>query len=532
MTFSTPQQRKFSNPAVELNEKRIRKQLDELPLLNLEVSIGALLDAVLPLNQEPLPYKQRLRLLELYRGSVDQVFETACDSATRSCSSQRADDQQAQRGLSELLRAMADGYKTVLHDGCRAGQLPARHAPLRNALHAAMGQLAHALLNVYRTYDVVPQRLFYELNQLFLFAEQNNVLEFVSGGDDADRGRSIAGIYKRIMLLAAVDPYHFSAGQAAQAYARLAEYAPSCVICGKQACDVPANASLVVHLGTDSRPRSRLRSTFNRDEPSVRVLDVRPVLAALEDMLEQGRRRGREAGLELRLERKLRAAVGACEARRERRAAAHRPARLLCGLETIHELIARAGVQAADDPPDHNVMMIAESPGATLLEAGSHCTIVNESAKGFMLAWETEPEDVCVSTPVALVPQDRDRDKRLVVAIVRWMRRDEDGRLQAGAEHVLGRLSAVWCRMVGVEDPSTPVPCLFVPTDREGGVPATLLAPKELYAQGRLLRLDLDRRSVCVRAGKATEEGPSFDRFEFSPASSADERREPVSEER
>ena len=69
--LTTPEQHGFQDPTLELDENRLGRWLESLPLLNCGESARLVLDALQPLNEQRLDTDKRLRLLA--SGRVDVV---------------------------------------------------------------------------------------------------------------------------------------------------------------------------------------------------------------------------------------------------------------------------------------------------------------------------------------------------------------------------------------------------------------------------------------------------------------------------
>jgi hypothetical protein len=203
LLLATPEQHGFHDPTLELDEKRLDRWLDGLPLLNCGESARLVLNALEPLNEQRLGADKRLRLLAVYQPTVSRLHGMADPLQLRRQPLSQRQRQDTVNNVERLCLAMADGYKILIKQLYEAGAHRRDARGFGAVLRGAVLQLASALLHSYRFYRPQPPFVFLELNQLYRLARQHGMQDQCGAGG-ADDQVSLATLYQAISLLAAV----------------------------------------------------------------------------------------------------------------------------------------------------------------------------------------------------------------------------------------------------------------------------------------------------------------------------------------
>ena len=162
-----PPLRETHDPAVERSERRVREWVAELPVLNPVACLDALLDALEPLNREPLAPGTRLALMEAYRPAVLAVLRGMDARTLRRLPLAPEARAEARARLVRLCEAQAAGYKHVVRTGLRAGRAPGSgDATLDAAWFRALEHAGWVLASAWRARQDPPPFTWLELHQL------------------------------------------------------------------------------------------------------------------------------------------------------------------------------------------------------------------------------------------------------------------------------------------------------------------------------------------------------------------------------
>lgn len=525
LQIKTPAQHDYDNPAVETNPKRLSKWLKQLPLLNLSASVKELRDAIELANEQPMPAKTRLRLLELYHEPVLSVFDAGEDQHLRSLPMSSAERVRVKEEMGQLCSALANGYKILVKEGHAAGQSPARNPAALLALYRAMEMTALRLLHSFRAYQVIPAFAYLDAHQLYAFARHQQVLDTPVGFEKKTVSEAGPGaLYLRIMLLAVTDPFHLGLGAAGKLFELFNHYAHLCDTLALDG-DLTAKGCFVVDLARDHPPIPCARAQAEQSLPQHGyILDVRPAVECARQRLEQFRQASTAAKVESEEVQLLKLLVPGLEKSRVRRAArrhVNRETRLAVGIDTIHYFVAtgRAALETAFADSGEAVQVRdlgSEEEGQFSLEPW---TVVNESVNGCLLVSRSRRQPSArVGDAVGIVSLGNDDRPRVTLAVVRWMRKGGKGHMEIGVEVIPGRMLPVRCIPAG-ESPAMADDQprgLFLPSAAALEVPATLMLPKQVYSRDRLIEVHTRERVTRVCAGNLVMDTAHFDRFDFT----------------
>lgn len=517
LLLQVPKQHDFSNPAVELNPKRLAAWLKELPLLNLALSAKSLVEAMVPTNLQPMPAKIRVRLLELYRDTLINIFPSLDEPVLRSQPISAQQRTLARQHGAALVRELAIGYKLVVRELHR--QDPARQPLWHPALYRAMEATALSLLDSYRSYQVPQTFTYLELHQLHVLAEQQGLLDAIPTLDKqalADHG--IGALYQRLLMLSVADPFRLPAGAAIRLWEMLARYAPAAVI-GPYQAQAPAGC-YVVERGGDSAPMpsARAQSGYELEQPV--LLDLRPALQAVGRRLEQLHDQERADSEEAKLLALLAPQLQPPRERKAPRRETRRQAWIGFGVDTIHHYLARGPRQVAEamaeNADDRQVRALArEQETDHELESWN---IVNESVSGYLLSsarrWQGEAR---VGDAIAVATPSRDpQAPRLAIAVVRWMRAGRSETVEMGVELIPGNARAVIC-----EGDAGTAPAVLLSSVPALHLAASILTPKGTHRDGAQLRVRVGKRISTVRMSTLLKQSDHLEQFEFESASAS-----------
>jgi hypothetical protein len=504
LNLSVPEQHEYSDPTVERDAERLRARLTNLPLMDVVETVRQVLSALEAFNEQKIDTDLRLELLTVFRDTVQRLFVTVDPLHVRQLALSKAQRDQATKGVEQLLLGMAGGYKIIIRDYY---DLPGKQTSDRAfalAVNHALEQLSYALLDCYRFYRSVPDRIFTEMHQLYRLARHHGLLEVsADAGLEHDQPLSTAAIYHTAMLLSLSDPFRLAEGEAGLVNDVLKQHAAGCRVVPGNSWSGNPEGRFFVDLKSDSPPETcmRLEPPVSGEEPF--LLDARDALAAVRERLSQTPAKVRQQSPEAMVLRRL---LPEESDPRKTRAARHPDSRwvqLLLGLEKIHAYLVsttRSG-SAAGGPG-----------GEPLAKATAACRIVDSSVGGMRIAWDDGGAgDARVGELLGVVEEGR----RLQLAVIRSIRVYREGGMEIGVQLIAGATAPVYCRGLDAEDDRTQC-ALFMPASEAEDVSATLIVTTGFYARGRRMLIDVSGKEIRACAGRNVFDGPVFDRFEFS----------------
>jgi hypothetical protein len=201
---------------VELRPVKIRKWLDELPMLNVIETSRKLFSMLSVNNRVAIDDRDRLELLELYRKPVKQIsFELQKQYLGLPLPLPEKHKSVAEQSRQFQIE-MAFGYKRIVLNG----ETPENPVPFDKrrqetalAIQRAIRHLSEALEISYEIYSPYPLGAWLEIHTLYRHAESLGITEMPmdDGLNKAVEYSSVGHAYKQALLLDLADPYHLPA---------------------------------------------------------------------------------------------------------------------------------------------------------------------------------------------------------------------------------------------------------------------------------------------------------------------------------
>jgi len=274
------------NPTITINPSVSQMQgvLDSLPLANARESCRQILLQLKPLNRAPLEINVRSQIMALILPLLDDLINSVRSAYLNASLPLVEKQQQVALMIQELLTEVGYGYKIVvkdlMDDKTNGGVNP---AILAQSIYYAMCFLSRQLVDCYALYRPEPPKIWLELNQLYLYAEQqgfHNVTLNPINAKQEPSPATISNAYRRIILLTLANPYHLMQGEAVKMYTRLIEWAPNCDILPLRKANLP-EGKLFVDLAMDAPPLFTPKGTAAIKPKQGRLLEIKNVMGLL-----------------------------------------------------------------------------------------------------------------------------------------------------------------------------------------------------------------------------------------------------------
>jgi hypothetical protein len=195
----------------EPTPRHMSEWIQNLPMVNLSESSRQLYYAIIELNQLITDPENRLRLLELLRPPIRFV----CSSLSKHYLNQPILLPEKPGKISRLAMALdnnlAIGYKMVVSETANASYslISRKESKMTTlAIQRCIAALTKTIIRSYQLYAPVPKKVWQDLNQLYLVAETNNLLD--TKIEDHENlyvtKTTIADAYKRALMLGCCKP--------------------------------------------------------------------------------------------------------------------------------------------------------------------------------------------------------------------------------------------------------------------------------------------------------------------------------------
>jgi hypothetical protein len=534
-----------------------------LPMANTADTATQIRQATFEIARLTVDYPLRMELLESLRPTLHYLCTRLDQSATSNSNHGDAIARLAQR----LQTNLCSGYKAVILAALPAAGERKVLETISLAIHRALADLSRTLLRTLQFYVAPADRLWLELNQLYLLAERLGVDDhkWVDQENHSRTETTVRDAYLRSILLALSKPNQLRHRQLTMVFNALELWAPFASLSGPD-----GKALFCVDLGSEHGPQYD-RLMDNPVEPRCINTDqlVWELDASVKDIPGEITMPER---FPVDLARHLADAWGVMRARAFKRARSESSIKVCVGIRAAHYFLSGA-VDFADqlDPGDSELRQevnpfLKEDP--MVISAGNPSEVkdvwddafdlrvripVNPnikdpeslllSPKPLRPAREAPPKDVRGSyrfydtismdtspggyrirwnepLPSSLqagemVAVREEHDPRWCVAVVRWIRQDAEG-TSMGVELLSPRAIPVALRVINKKGgPGEYARAFLLPALDPIGQPATLVTAPVPFQPGQKIRILRQGVQTTAQLGQCTLKTESFNQFTF-----------------
>ncbi|MDE1899330.1 MAG: hypothetical protein KGI40_02135 [Xanthomonadaceae bacterium] len=441
--------------------REVQQRVAQLPLASPELAARELSRLLGEMRASLWSGADRLDALELLRAPAEQLssaFERPLLAESFPLPPIKARMADMAR---EVHLRLGEGYALAVHELCApAGKVPMlRGKAVTLALLRAQQHLGLALLWSYRLYRTPPPGVWIRLHAVYAFALEAGLATKAVNGNGHAGGHDVRGAYLHSLLLALCNPYRLTLREMGDAYALTQALASHCEITRG------GESGFAMRADADSGP-GYVPEEREQAQGDLLALDVEPVMQLLErnaallppgaDKLNFRTDRGSLEVSRAFVER-LRAAWIGAAARGHARIGAQHVLETVIGLHGLHYLLAGgqdfqaflARVRGAGITLSSSENAAAwTSGGESLRAAVLSARVLDQSLGGYRLLWEPGAAvRLKVGELVGLaLPAERGDVQDWMVGLIRWLRVDDEGRLDAGVELLARHALAVAVR--------------------------------------------------------------------------------------
>jgi len=506
-----PKQQDYRNPEAILNHKEVREWLDSLPLLKPDPTIRQITEAIESINLQQMAAKKRNQLLHEYWKTILQTFPSLGQDALKRYSLNEQMRNKIQDQTTRLCLALADGYKIIIRDALESGNA-VKDESIFLPLYHAMESLSLAVLNCYRAYRSTPENLYQDIHQIYLLSEHLGLINHEMDSNYLNlSASSIGNMYRQIMVLAFLDPFHMPNGIAEKLYDRLSRFSQYCTILSRIP-DEDSKDIFAVDLNSDEAPRAIYKISTHKNMKTPRVFDAHPMVSKIKAEITamQSEQENTVSTNETQLLNRLIPPEKDKRTRKAERLDSNRTSKVTFGIDAVYHFLT-LNSQELKQVLDSS----ADNFGSYPLEPWA---INNESSTGLSLTnQETTRHDVRVGDIIGLLTeQASDGETRGKIATIKWGQNDQNNHINIGVELVHGNILPAMCRLIDGPDANNIFSAIFISSDSLDGTPATLLTPKSIYQRGRVMEVTIAEQPMKIKAGFLFDDSFTFDRFEFT----------------
>lgn len=506
LTEGLPSRRAPDRMAFPTDPKRVRAWVAALPRANQAVSHRQMLDALANHAQLRLDGAQRLGALEALRPAVLEAIGLLERQSQGGALPLPPPKARAYAELVEFERALALGYVLAVAELCGPeGGVPfLRGGQVLLALARAAYHASRLISRAYFLYEVPAPGEWLRLHAIHAFARSHKLQDKPVEEPVEEQSLSVGQVYAQTLILALANPYRFSQREQAELWPVTRDLALYVSLHPQQRGSDAFAVAPDEDAGPGYIPEERVDERVGRmwlDLLGVRQLLDAPLAAGRSGATSIKLRNGRTLESTVELLRKLRAGWGSATARQAARIGAGHALETVIGLTGLHFYLAGAvdfetfvrQTGMGQQSKDRERAVWSAAGGDSARVPLTRAEVLDQSLGGYRLRWSREQNvRARVGEVLGLSFVGNEGDPRhWLLGIIRWLRHDAEGNVDAGVALLARRARAVAVRSIdgtGIQRPALrAVEFRPLHADREDQV--QLVAPSVLDTVTRRIEL-------------------------------------------
>ena len=538
-------------PKPYLRVKTLKQWLIELPTASHHKATQLFIDQVRTINECRYPVHERIQLLDTLRPTARQLLLTLKQYTKKAIIPLGRRGLEAYNLSQQLLEVMASGYKIVLSDLIALNSHKEHNQlQLREAIYIVIQYLSRQLVEAYLVYAPEPEGVWHDLHQLYLYSEEQGINALPLDDPYPDFSLpmhyTIDLAYKRILMLALVEPRHMMQGEADDIFYLVSAWTGACHLLPLD--NTPLEGEYAVDMASDKPPRFASRD-IAWEAVNARIIELSEVKQRLEVQLQRFLRtslatidHNEKQSLVARHQRDMLLRLSEAWNGAPARATSRRPIRnqvqLATGLSASHYYLSSGEIFTPElDELKLKTEEIEPTVFATTYETAMQKDSYhlnksynirpwwqhNTSESGAALACTTNCENTHVKVGEVVAYRDQhETTSHWKLGVVRWLRSDPDNGLDLGIMNLSN--SAVPIAIKGLKGPGFGTDYfrgLLIPKQVSLHQTRSILVPASVYDVHSELAINMKQRLFYIRFKSLLRSTNEFSQFTFDVMESA-----------
>ena len=577
MKFNIPEQKTPSADATPNHPRKLKKVLSALPNSNMGELTKQTFLILRDLNRQSMPNKQRLENLEMIRVLARNIFDNLKKYFINRTLPLPDKSQKIVNLNQSILQELVYGYEIIIYEAANNIDTKIDDKTQSIAACRAINYLSEMLLRSSEVYAPCPKHLWYDAHQLYAFAESRNLTEItVIDNEKEPEKLTIENCYKQMVLFALARPIALRQRDSERVFKELYQWSKYSII-QRDASEKLIDNVFSMRIHEDSPPNYLAKADLAEDV-TIRTLDASKLVTHVKSLIDEqsAKKQKLAVGDDLPLE-TLNALVlswGISAKRRFSRAERHGHINVSIGLSRTAKAIresfksdttfdtksgfVRTSASTKQDPDftletinrsdedagylthtevgaDANNSWDMVAKGRTLtdtyaneqkfanddkikqrqLSADSHWEVVNISAGGYCLRWNSDDTSKAqIGELIALQEFDANNNFEWRVGVIRWMQFTQENGLEIGVQVVSPKVAAATAQRVN-RPKEIPFECLMLPGVKALNQSSSILLPSHAFKTNDKLIVQILENKINITLGETKEHTGSFTQFTY-----------------
>ncbi len=220
LQLTVPAQDTIENPNVETNQARLVEWINNLPQANPTAMATALYESIYQINRFPGAVNQHHTLINCYQPPFETIYQAARKASQKQGSQTTLKQTDITPITIKTTIELAYSYKIIINEHLKLNNTHKHQQQFNHAIYSAMKVTMLELMLEYSNLIPGSKKAWREIFQLYTLAEQHDLVEI-----PIEEGTSIGLLFKRILLIAIIDPYRLPRGEVWFCYNYLSHWA-------------------------------------------------------------------------------------------------------------------------------------------------------------------------------------------------------------------------------------------------------------------------------------------------------------------
>lgn len=577
MKLNIPEQKAPSADAIPNQPRKLKKVLSALPNSNMGELTKQTFMILRDLNRQSMPNKQRLEDLEMIRVLARDIFDNLKKYFINRTLPLPDKSQKIVNLNQSILQELVYGYEIIIYEAANNIDTKIDDKTISIAVCRAINYLSEILLRSSEVYKPCPKHLWYDAHQLYAFAESRGLTEItVIDNEKQPEKLTIENCYKQMVLFALARPIALRQRDSERIFKELYQWSKYSSI-QHDASEKLINNIFCMRLHQDAAPNYLSKADL-AEGGNIRTLDASNLVSYIKTLIDEqsAKKQKLATGDDIPLE-TLTALVlswGVAAKRRFSRAERHGHINVAIGLARTAKAIrdsyktdakidtssgfVRTSTTTKQDPSftldpintkdeasgymTHTEVGAAENSswdmvakGRALtetyaneqklanddkikqrqLDADSHWKIVNISAGGYCLRWNSDDTSKAqIGELIGLQEFDAKDNFEWRIGVIRWMQFTPESGLEIGVQVISPKVSAATAQRVNRPN-EVPFECLMLPGIRALKQSSSTLLPSHAFKTDDKLIVQILESKLNITLGEIKEHTGSFTQFTY-----------------
>ncbi|MEO7743294.1 MAG: hypothetical protein ABIR98_10175 [Usitatibacter sp.] len=520
LALSIPADRTAPPKDLEIRPKQVKAWIDTLPLQQSLDAGRRLCVHLAAVNRAKLDTDVRLDILEIYRPYAATMLEDLDAVYSKAALPLSPRAREALTLARDFAAELATGYKIAISE--KSGKLFGGKKQLPLLVMRAIEYMAAGLLASYKAYTPAPARLWNEIHQLYVHAEQEGIARQPA---DPDNKASVADAYCEALLLSLTDPYRLAQGDAEKVIAQMRGYRGLATL-GQARPGTSPGGHFLVPCDTDRPPKPLLSANDDTGGPNWRLLDTNAIVDKLrmkKTAMETGNvsaTMSKAMGPEgLALVAKLITLWGDPPKRSSRRDPAEMTVAIAAGLKAVSHFVSlepKLDLATEDEMLRRGITMplfALPMDDASQPIPVFEWDVVNQSRGGIKVRRRGPTQQpIAVGELVGIKSPGK---AHWTIGVVRWITIFDEGGIEFGVQYLAPMARMVWVQPTVTTSPQAKLGLMLGDGSQAQDA---LITPPNTHAELREFEITEEGEVCCVRASGLVEKTGRFELFHVKPS--------------